>query len=170
MKLLRTSRMKFPSCLVNCYFQKKFCWALCSLLAICYYTNVTLVCNFLVFNILFTHQMISYDPCLDFFLIFILLFLVLPGHIRGKKNPNQSKCPNPFQAGILASDNVHLFPPYWKICRCTWINRNWEQSWLFSKVTTSTKSIWFIKSCEIKAFSDFSQKQTWIFIYFSFKF
>lgn len=85
MKLLRTSRMKFPSCLVNCYFQKKFCWALCSLLAICYYTNVTLVCNFLVFNILFTHQMISYDPCLDFFLIFILLFLVLPGHIRGKK-------------------------------------------------------------------------------------
>lgn len=33
---------------------------------------------------------------------------------KGKKYPNQNKHPNTLQAGILASDNVHLFPPYWE--------------------------------------------------------
>lgn len=97
-----------------------------------------------------------YDPCLDFFHFFIVLFLLLPGHTRGQK---------------LQTNTLILFRlAYWplimfiyflhigKICSCTWINRNCEQSWLFSKVTTPTKSTCFIKSCEIKVCSDFPQQ------------
>lgn len=57
--------------------------------------------------------MMSYDPCLDFFIFYIVAFITTQT-CKGKKPPNQNKHPNPFQVAIWASDNSHLFPPYWE--------------------------------------------------------
>lgn len=102
--------------------------------------------------------MIPYDPRLEFFIFYIVVFITSWTH-KGKKNPTQTKHSNHFQVAILVSDNVHLFPPYWENLQL-YLNKQELWTVLFlSKATTPTKSTYFIKSCEIKPFSDFPQQQ-----------
>lgn len=90
------------------------------------------LCNFFVFNVLFTHQMVSYDPRLEFFIFYIVVFITSWTY-KGKKTQTKTNTLTIFRLPYWSLIMFIYFLHIGKNCSCTWINRNCEQSCFYPK-------------------------------------